>query len=206
MVSVKGIGYNNNDYDNVWLDHQDDFEAVLSSLNKDAKKTETNSQEEDTSTKVNSLELKSKQRGKLHYSKFAKSKDLSRASKDDLESILGTHKRTKLSAESKDENVMKIDDENLSESEADMVRPSFKMDIKPSTSEDSDEKNQNGLNFSTNPLSIKDYFAKKMFKQFEPSANKTDELDQIVKNGEENKSNEINQDEKTEKKSKKSKS
>ena len=30
---TKGVGYNNHDYDNVWLDHQDDFEAVLNSLN-----------------------------------------------------------------------------------------------------------------------------------------------------------------------------
>ena len=30
---TKGVGYTNNDYDNVWLDHQDDFEAVLNALN-----------------------------------------------------------------------------------------------------------------------------------------------------------------------------
>ena len=52
---TKGVGYNNNDYDNVWLDHQDDFESVLSELNKaTANKTE----EKVEKPAINSLEQK----------------------------------------------------------------------------------------------------------------------------------------------------
>ncbi len=29
----RGLGFDNKDYNNVWLDHQDDFDAVLKSLN-----------------------------------------------------------------------------------------------------------------------------------------------------------------------------
>ncbi len=29
----RGIGFDNKEYNNVWLDHQDDFDAVLKSLN-----------------------------------------------------------------------------------------------------------------------------------------------------------------------------
>lgn len=29
----RGVGYSKQEYDNVWLDHQDDFDAVLAALN-----------------------------------------------------------------------------------------------------------------------------------------------------------------------------
>lgn len=88
----KGVGYNNNDYDNVWLDHQDEFESLLANLKTGHKDQETTTAAS-TSNGVQSLELKSKHsRARLHYKKFAKSKDLSTVSQNDLSCILGTYK------------------------------------------------------------------------------------------------------------------
>lgn len=89
----KGVGYNNNDYDNVWLDHQDEFESLLSNLAKDGDKKSAQEATTVPSTSVQSLELKSKQsRARLHYKRFARSKDLSSVSENDLGCILGKMK------------------------------------------------------------------------------------------------------------------
>lgn len=70
--------------------------------------------------KINSLADKSKNKtSRLHYSKFAKSKDLSLRSSTDIDLILGRHKRDKLkkskSADSDEtQNSQKLDKDNES--------------------------------------------------------------------------------------------
>ena len=133
----KGIGYNNNDYDNVWLDHQDDYEKLLKSLGQSNDHQAIASK---TNEQVQTLELNSKSsKARLHYKKFTKSKDLSNASLTDLNCILGKEKRQKIASI---QNSMESVVEKIEE----------KKDI--------DE--TNGGLFSTNKLSVSDYFASKM--------------------------------------------
>ena len=134
----KGIGYNNNDYDNVWLDHQDDYEKLLSDL---GKSNDQNMKTCNTSEQVQTLELNSKSsKARLHYKKFTKSKDLTNASLNDLNCILGKEKRTKLAASQQMLPVIEKTDQVVKK-EVDET---------------------NGGLFSTNTLSVSDYFAKKM--------------------------------------------
>lgn len=90
----KGIGYDNKGYENVWLDHQDSFDSLLAQL-----KVENSDQQTSTTTLIDdtlvqtSLEEKSKHsRARVHYRKFTRSKDLTNASANDLDCILGRQK------------------------------------------------------------------------------------------------------------------
>ncbi len=170
----KGVGYNKNDYDNVWLDHQDDYEKILSSLSQssDSKKTESadyDSQQEpqETNTEnkqtVQSLEHKSKQsRARLHYKKFTRSKDLSNATNDDLNCILGHKKRSEINKENDKvaNQTSTMEEDNSSQ---DSFRVSFNLNRKETKEVGGDSNAENnGLQFSTNKLSIHDYFKIKM--------------------------------------------
>jgi len=86
----KGIGFEG--HDDTWLEHQDDFQAVLAALNAEHG-TETSQQSEkaEEETKQESLESTSKKSKKrVHYMKFTRGKDLANYSADDLGCILGT--------------------------------------------------------------------------------------------------------------------
>ncbi len=161
---TKGVGFNNNEYENVWLDHQDDFESLLSSLNKTNEKSTSNPSITNKTTKaseqVQSLEERSKQsRARLHYKKFTRSKDLSNASFQDLNCILGKEKRKQLSTAKKnnDINSSKTDTES-SDVEA---RVCFKLNESNSEVKNETKIVDNPL-FSTNKTSLNDYFASKM--------------------------------------------
>jgi len=86
----KGVGFEG--HDDTWLEHQDDFQAVLAALNAEHG-TETSQQSEkaEEETKQESLESTSKKSKKrVHYMKFTRGKDLANYSADDLGCILGT--------------------------------------------------------------------------------------------------------------------
>eukprot|EP00088_Acartia_fossae_P045145 TRINITY_DN4837_c0_g1_i14.p1 TRINITY_DN4837_c0_g1~~TRINITY_DN4837_c0_g1_i14.p1 ORF type:complete len:399 (-),score=164.51 TRINITY_DN4837_c0_g1_i14:80-1276(-) len=83
----KGIGVEG--YDDTWLEHQDDFQAVLAALNAEHGTGGSEDAEEKVETK--SLEVTSKNSKKrVHYVKFTRGKDISNYSTDDLGCILGT--------------------------------------------------------------------------------------------------------------------
>jgi len=134
----KGIGYNNNDYDNVWLDHQDDYEKLLKDLGTSNDHQAVSSK---TTEQVQTLELNSKSsKARLHYKKFTKSKDLSNASLNDLNCILGKEKRQKIAA----------------------IQSSMEPIVEKTEQEKKEVDETNGGLFSTNKLSVSDYFASKM--------------------------------------------
>ncbi|CAF0917212.1 unnamed protein product [Brachionus calyciflorus] len=150
---TKGVGFNNNEYENVWLDHQDDFENLLSSL------SQNNNGEKPVEKvgEVHSLEQKSKESKRLHYKKFTRSKDLSSVTANDLNCILGTQKRTQLSKTSEESK-------NSESEDVDSFRACFKItsECKEKPEEENKQDETFGLKFNTNKLSLKDYFANKM--------------------------------------------
>ena len=169
----KGVGYNKNDYDNVWLEHQDDYEELLNNLKKTSSSQDLQKLKDSPAqaeTQVQSLELNSKNsKARLHYRKFTKSKDLSNASLHDLNCILGREKRQKLAAS---------EPKNMSENSSDSsdVRASFK---RKSDDEDENKKSEdkevaNGIQFNTNKLSMSDYFKSKMAAKL--NSNKSEEI------------------------------
>lgn len=151
---TKGIGFKN-EYDNVWLDHQDEFENLLSNLSQNSANS---SNRNDKVEEVKSLEERSKETKRLHYKKFAKSKDLSSVSANDLNCILGTQKR-KLKASEESSKNSNSDTEDL-----DSFRPSFSQVKTEKIENDSEKKIEDniGVKFNTNKLSVQDYFANKM--------------------------------------------
>ncbi len=166
---TKGVGFNNNEYENVWLDHQDDFESLLSSLNKTSEKTSSTTSivttnGNTTSEQIQSLEERSKQsRARLHYKKFTRSKDLSNASFQDLNCILGKEKRKQLSkAKQNDDSISSKSDTESSDLEA---RVSFKLNDNSGEVKKETKLIDNPL-FSTNKTSLNDYFASKMANRF----------------------------------------
>lgn len=159
---TKGVGYNNNEYENVWLDHQDEFESLLSNLSQNNNGTEKPSEKAD---EVQSLERTSKESRRLHYKKFTRSKDLSSVTADDLNCILGTQKRTQIK-NSEESNNKSSNSEN---EDVDTFRASFKLEAvqtqaSESSQDSSETKNEEyfGLKFNTNKMSVSDYFANKM--------------------------------------------
>lgn len=82
----KGVGCSQQHSDN-WIAHQDDFSAILSSLNSDSPA--------DTSGVAFSLHSKSKAcRTRVHYEKFTRGKDLSSYNTTDMKSIFGQRQST----------------------------------------------------------------------------------------------------------------
>jgi Pin2-interacting protein X1 len=134
------MGYKK-DYDGVWLTHQDNFDDLLSQLKQTSDETAKPVQEES----LKSLEEHSKNsRARVHYRKFTKSKDLTNATQNDLDCILGRHKRP-----SKNEKQpIQEEDNESSESSGKEVE---------NVAED-----KSSFKTITNKLSINDYFASKM--------------------------------------------
>uniref|UniRef100_A0A8C0GXJ9 PIN2 (TERF1) interacting telomerase inhibitor 1 n=1 Tax=Chelonoidis abingdonii TaxID=106734 RepID=A0A8C0GXJ9_CHEAB len=78
-------------YEDNWIAHQDDFNQLLAELN-NCHRQEPSSEQK----KTFSLEEKSRSsRKRVHYMKFAKGKDLSSRSEDDLSCIFGKRQNTK---------------------------------------------------------------------------------------------------------------
>ncbi|KAK3594084.1 hypothetical protein CHS0354_040852 [Potamilus streckersoni] len=137
----RGIGCSRNFADK-WIEHQDDFNMLLASLNQDhCQGNEADGDKMDSSiTQVSSLEAKSKlSRSRVHYQKFTKGKDLSSKSLHDLACVFGQRK---------------------SKSEPDT--PQNKSEAN-SDAEDN-EKNYQGVLTVKSEDSVQEYFAKKMAK------------------------------------------
>ncbi|NXA52563.1 PINX1 inhibitor, partial [Nothocercus julius] len=89
--NMLGLGATINHEDN-WIAHQDDFNQLLAELNDCHGQGETDPSARDQ--KKFSLEEKSKSSKKrVHYMKFAKGKDLSSRSEDDLSCIFGKRQK-----------------------------------------------------------------------------------------------------------------
>ncbi|KFV50753.1 PIN2/TERF1-interacting telomerase inhibitor 1, partial [Gavia stellata] len=88
-----GLGATIN-YEDNWIAHQDDFNQLLAELNDCHGQGETDSSV-NNQKKTFSLEEKSKSsRKRVHYMKFAKGKDLSSRSEDDLSCIFGKRQKS----------------------------------------------------------------------------------------------------------------
>lgn len=89
-----GIGFNKNDQDKQWTQHQDSFNDLLLSLQKNQNMEQTEVMEtKEISLSGKSLEEKSKQsKARVHYQKFTRGKDVNKYSSKDLANIFG--KRT----------------------------------------------------------------------------------------------------------------
>jgi len=92
-----GIGANN-DYSDTWLDHQDDFNSILASLNTchsaPGSGTATPNNEPSTEAVAGSMEERSKSsKSRVHYKKFTQGKDLTRADASDLDALFGRRKK-----------------------------------------------------------------------------------------------------------------
>ena len=74
-------------YDNTWVDHQDDFSAILSGLNNDFPTCKSNGST--SRSEIVSLEKTSQGQKRLHYKKFTKGKDLSNYNQSDMNAIFG---------------------------------------------------------------------------------------------------------------------
>lgn len=96
----KGMGFDG--HDDVWLAHQDDFQAVLASLNMEHGNEDA---KEEGKKSLEKLSKKSKKR--VHYQKFTRGKDLANYSTTDLSCILGTgsEKMQALQKEKKEEEL-----------------------------------------------------------------------------------------------------
>ncbi|NXH10391.1 PINX1 inhibitor, partial [Bucco capensis] len=89
-----GLGATSNHEDS-WIAHQDDFNQLLAELNDCHRQGETESSVKKQKKTTFSLEEKSKSSKKrVHYMKFAKGKDLSSCSEDDLSCIFGKRQKT----------------------------------------------------------------------------------------------------------------
>ncbi|KFV89324.1 PIN2/TERF1-interacting telomerase inhibitor 1, partial [Fulmarus glacialis] len=91
--NMLGLGATINHEDN-WIAHQDDFNQLLAELNDCHGQGETGSSV-NNQKKTFSLEEKSKSlKKRVHYMKFAKGKDLSSRSEDDLSCIFGKRQKS----------------------------------------------------------------------------------------------------------------
>jgi Pin2-interacting protein X1 len=186
---TKGVGFSNNEYENVWLEHQDDFEQLLSSLKQTSETTQASVDEQVEHGKnqaVQPLEAKSKEsRARLHYKKFTKSKDLSTASANDLKCILGTEKRQKSKHQANEQpnsnGKSGSNAETETEDDVDQFRVSFKMSTSETNANGTLEKNlSENSAFQTNKKSISEYFASKMAYRFVKANNETEKKEEQV--------------------------
>jgi len=81
----KGLGFAKS-YENNWVDHQDDFAALLTQLNGEDDVAKSDSKK----AAVSNLEHTSKSQKGLYYRKFAKGKNLSLYKAEDMNAIFGT--------------------------------------------------------------------------------------------------------------------
>ncbi|XP_008119569.1 PIN2/TERF1-interacting telomerase inhibitor 1 [Anolis carolinensis] len=136
-----GLGLSINQEDN-WIAHQDDFNQLLAELNNThgQETPEAVSKEE---KKIFSLEEKSKtSRKRVHYVKFAKGKDLSSRSEDDLSCIFGKRQIKKKQDDAADGN-------SSDEASKEELEPAEQVDAG---------------NTVTSTLTVQEYFAKRMAK------------------------------------------
>merc|ERR1712018_74756 len=107
----KGVGHRGGDHD-VWLNHKDNFDDVLASLNSAHASAANSDEEKDQESKNSQMSLRDaskKAKKRVHYEKFTKGKDLSRYSENDLSCILGTDKakKRKIDEETKQKEIEK---------------------------------------------------------------------------------------------------
>ncbi|KAM6081656.1 PIN2/TERF1-interacting telomerase inhibitor 1 isoform 1-T1 [Chlamydotis macqueenii] len=136
-----GLGATVN-YEDNWIAHQDDFNQLLAELNNCHGQGETESSV-NNQKKTFSLEEKSKSSKKrVHYVKFAKGKDLSSRSEDDLSCIFGKRQKSMKTQE----------------------------DVTDPESQEAKERNRwlsepaDGYNTVKSVLTVQEYFAKRMAK------------------------------------------
>ncbi|XP_078712784.1 PIN2/TERF1-interacting telomerase inhibitor 1 [Lampetra fluviatilis] len=154
-VNVKnnnlGVGAAVNQEDK-WIAHQDDFNQLLADLNDQHGQQEATEQVQKAAF---SLEEKSKRsRKRVHYVKFAKGKDLSTRSADDLACVFG--KRAK-----------KSHGETERDAPASVQEPCAQSEEKQCVSESPspppvEPEADDGLRTTTSALSVQEYFARKM--------------------------------------------
>ncbi|XP_065088445.1 PIN2/TERF1-interacting telomerase inhibitor 1-like [Ochlerotatus camptorhynchus] len=140
---AEGVGYAG-EKDDHWTQHDQDFNQLLKSLNGE----EAPAEREGDLMKMKSLEEKSKNsRARVHYKKFTRGKDLSRASEKDLANIFG--KKT------------------LDEVKNQTVVAEVEVDKEIQDGEqDPDESNVMGLTTIKACMSVQDYFKSKMQEKF----------------------------------------
>ncbi|OPJ67192.1 PIN2/TERF1-interacting telomerase inhibitor 1 [Patagioenas fasciata] len=154
--NMLGLGATVNHEDN-WIAHQDDFNQLLAELNDchGQGKTEPPAKNQ---KKTFSLEEKSKSSKKrVHYMKFAKGKDLSLRSEDDLSCIFGKRQKSMKTQED-------ITDPKSQEEQRN-----------PFLSEPAD-----GYNTVKSSLTVQEYFAKRMAKLKESQNGTETEVDGSV--------------------------
>ncbi|EAT45046.1 AAEL003676-PA [Aedes aegypti] len=140
---AEGFGYAG-EKDDHWTQHDQDFNQLLKSLNGE----EAPPVDEVDMAKMKSLEEKSKNsRARVHYKKFTRGKDLSRASEKDLANIFGK------------KSLDEVKNNKLAVEEAD-----DKDDVEDKS--DSDETNVLGLTTIKASMSLQDYFKSKMQEKF----------------------------------------
>jgi len=170
-----GIGANN-DYSDTWLDHQDDFNSILASLNTchsaPGSGTATPTNEPSTEAVAGSMEERSKSsKSRVHYKKFTQGKDLTRADASDLDALFGRRKKfEKRSRKLKKAAQSGVKSEPASPLGA-MTPVGGNSPRKDDAIPASDIKEEDGdkeydasgnLRTVTSSMSVSDYFAKKM--------------------------------------------
>merc|ERR1711962_315194 len=141
--SASGLGSTQANDDN-WIAHQDDFNALLGALNQ---KRSTSS--EASESKIGSLEDRVKNsKKKIMYHKFVKSKDLSRASSQDLACIFGQRSKSA-------PNTPQISDDEAVDSDASTSSC-------PPPTHETPLPSEHGIQTTTSSCNMHEYFARKM--------------------------------------------
>ncbi|XP_070788313.1 PIN2/TERF1-interacting telomerase inhibitor 1 isoform X1 [Pituophis catenifer annectens] len=136
-----GLGASVSQEDN-WIAHQDDFNQLLAELNNSYAQDDPESTYKNRKKTFN-LEEKSKiSKKRVHYVKFAKGKDLSSRSEDDLSCIFGKRKVKKMQVDAASTGF-------LAEDSKEVIMPPDQVD---------------GSNTVTSTLTVQEYFAKCMTK------------------------------------------
>ncbi|XP_072187844.1 PIN2/TERF1-interacting telomerase inhibitor 1 [Excalfactoria chinensis] len=91
--NMLGLGASIKNEDN-WIAHQDDFNQLLAELNDCHGQSETESSVTNKKTTFNLEEKSKSSKKRVHYMKFAKGKDLSLRSEDDLSCIFGKRQKS----------------------------------------------------------------------------------------------------------------
>lgn len=139
----EGFGYAG-EKDDHWTQHDQDFNQLLKSLNGGAEEDEGQGLDEVDMAKMKSLEEKSKNsRARVHYKKFTRGKDLSRASEKDLANIFGKKSLEEV-------NIQIVGGEVVQTEEVEE-------EVEPS-----EDRNVLGLTTIKSAVSVQDYFKKKM--------------------------------------------
>ncbi|XP_058020813.1 PIN2/TERF1-interacting telomerase inhibitor 1 [Ahaetulla prasina] len=135
-----GLGASVSQEDN-WIAHQDDFNQLLAELNNSYAQDDPESTYKNRKKTFN-LEEKSKiSKKRVHYVKFAKGKDLSSRSEDDLSCIFGKRKVKKMQVDTASTGFLAADSK--------VIMPPDQVDES---------------NTVTSTLTVQEYFAKRMTK------------------------------------------